>query len=131
MTTSLSALRALHLALESGLAGEPLRELFTPDATTTEYPNRLNPAGGSFDLARILAGSEAGAALLSQQRFDVHSTLESGSIVVARLTWNATIAHDRGPFTAGQQLTAHIAQFVEVEEGRIKSIATYDCYEPF
>jgi hypothetical protein len=32
---------------------------------------------------------------------------------------------------AGQQLRAHIAQFVSTRDGRISKIETYDCYEPF
>lgn len=35
-----------------------------------------------------------------------------------------------GPFVEGQVLTAHIAQFVRVDDDRIASIETYDCYEP-
>lgn len=48
-----------------------------------------------------------------------------------RSTWTGEIATDAGPFRAGQQLTAHVAQFIDVRDGRIASIETYDCYEPF
>ena len=48
-----------------------------------------------------------------------------------RLTWSGTVCADVGAFAAGQQLTAHIAQFITVRDGRISAIATYDCYEPF
>ena len=51
--------------------------------------------------------------------------------VVARLTWTGEVARDAGPFHEGQRLTAHIAQFAEVEGGRIRSIETFDCYEAF
>lgn len=34
-------------------------------------------------------------------------------------------------FRAGQTLTAHIAQFISTRDGRIASIETFDCYEPF
>jgi ketosteroid isomerase-like protein len=40
-------------------------------------------------------------------------------------------ASDAGPFRAGQELTAYIAQFVMVRDRRIVEIETYDCYEPF
>ena len=36
-----------------------------------------------------------------------------------------------GPFAAGRQLTAHVAQFVTVRDQKITSVETYDCYEPF
>jgi len=41
------------------------------------------------------------------------------------------VARDAGPFREGQRLTAHLAQFAEVEGGRIRSIETFDCYEAF
>ena len=41
------------------------------------------------------------------------------------------MARDVGLFRAGQELVAHIAQFVRVRDGRVASIETYDCYEPF
>lgn len=61
----------------------------------------------------------------------VRSFYEADGVVVSRLRWTGTVAKDVGPLKAGQQLVAHIAQFVEVADGRIASIETYDCYEPF
>ena len=37
----------------------------------------------------------------------------------------------RGPFTAGQEIVAHIAAFATIADGRIAGFETYDCYEPF
>jgi ketosteroid isomerase-like protein len=47
------------------------------------------------------------------------------------LTWTAVVARNIGPFREGQVLTAHIAQFIETRDGRVASIETFDCYEPF
>jgi ketosteroid isomerase-like protein len=52
-------------------------------------------------------------------------------LAILRIHWTATIARDAGPFKAGQQLSAYIAQFISTRDGRIASIETYDCYEPF
>lgn len=123
--------RALHSALESGRHGSQIEALFTPDAVTTEHPNAISPQGRTIELHDILAGSAAGAALLAHQHYDVHDAFATGDLAVLRLTWTGVIAADRGPFRAGQELTAHIAQFVRVQDGRIASIETYDCYEPF
>ncbi|MET0781133.1 MAG: nuclear transport factor 2 family protein, partial [Microbacterium sp.] len=82
------------------------------------------------DLAAMIAGSDRGAALLSAQEYKVHDIHEIGDLVIARLTWTGTVAVDAGPLTAGQQLVAHIAQFVTVRDGRIARIETFDCYEP-
>ena len=122
--------RALYAALESGRHGADLEPLFAPDATTTEHPNAISPRGRVVGLADILTGSTAGASLLARQRYEVRDAFAVGDLAVLRLTWTAVIAADAGPFRAGQELTAHIAQFVRVRDGRIASIETYDCYEP-
>lgn len=131
MTSPIETAQSLHTAIELGRVGHELEELFTPDATVTEYPNLIKPSGGAADLATMLAASRAGARLLSAQRYDVHHAAQSGNTAIMRLTWTGTVSADIGAFRAGQQLTAHIAQFITVREGRISAIATYDCYEPF
>jgi len=35
-----------------------------------------------------------------------------------------------GPFAAGQELVAHIAQWLEVRDGRVARLESWDCYEP-
>jgi len=126
----IETVRALHAALEAGKHGEELRDLFTADARTTEHPNLVKPKGGVVPLAKMLVESASGAHLLSQQRYDVHSAIEHGSLAILRLTWTGTVARAIGPFREGQTLTAHIAQFVETRDGRVVSIETFDCYEP-
>jgi ketosteroid isomerase-like protein len=61
----------------------------------------------------------------------VHHDLEQEDIVICRLTWTGVLAKTVGPFREGQILKAHIAQFIETRGGRIASIETFDCYEPF
>jgi ketosteroid isomerase-like protein len=129
--TPLEIARALHRALEAGKSGAELRALFTEDAKTIEHPNRIKPAGAVTTLAEMLTASAAGAQLLAQQTYDVHHALEQGSLAICRLTWTGVVRHSVGPFREGQVLTAHIAQFIETRAGRISSIETFDCYEPF
>lgn len=127
----IDAALALHAALAAGRHGEQLRDLFAPDATATEYPNAISPGVAIRGLEEVLTASAAGAALLARQSFDVHSAIAVGDTAIIRLTWSAEVAREAGRFAAGQRLTAHIAQFVRVEGGRIAELATYDCYEPF
>lgn len=127
----ISVARALHAALEAGRHGEQLRPLFTDDATTLEHPNLVKPGGATSDLAAMLAASTAGAGLLAEQRYEVRDALEVGDLAVLRVRWTGVVARDVGPFRAGQGLVAHIAQFVRTRDGRVASIETYDCYEPF
>lgn len=131
MGSPIEIARALHLALEAGKHGDELAPLFTADARTVEHPNLIKPRGAVTALAGMLAGSVAGAALLARQAYDVHSALEVGSTAIFRLTWRGTVAKAIGPLREGQELIAHIAQFIETRDGRIASIETYDCYEPF
>lgn len=129
--TPLQIARALHRALEAGKSGAELRALFTEDAKTVERPNLIKPAGAVATLERMLAASAAGAELLAQQSYTVHHELELGNLAVLRLTWTGVIRRSVGPFREGQELKAHIAQFIETRDGRIASIETFDCYEPF
>jgi ketosteroid isomerase-like protein len=130
-TSPIDIARALHTALEAGRHGDELRHLFTEDAKTIEHPNLVKPAGGTAELDRILAASKAGAGLLAKQVYDVHFAVEHGNTAILRLTWTAVVARNIGPFREGQVLTAHIAQFIETRDGRVASIETFDCYEPF
>ena len=129
--TPINVVHSLHRALEEGQQGEALRRLFTEDAVTIEHPNAVNPAGGTTHLEAMLAASERGGQLLSQQSYDVTDAIESGETAILRLRWTGTVSRDLGPFTAGQQLVAHIAQFVTVKGDRVSRVETYDCYEPF
>lgn len=128
--SALELARCLHEALESGRHGEDLRPLFADDAVTIEHPNLLKPKGARMQLEEMLAGSSAGAELLEWQRYDIHQAVEQEDEVVLRLTWTGMVARDAGPFTKGQELRAHIVQFIRTRDGRIREIETYDCFEP-
>ncbi|MET0715422.1 MAG: nuclear transport factor 2 family protein [Mycetocola sp.] len=131
MITPTDVLIGLHQALEAGEHGAALAAHFTDDAITVEHPNLIAPRGGRHDLPAVLAGSELGAALLSDQQYRIHSIDEVNTMVVARLTWTGTIRATTGPFKGGQQIVAHIAQFATVRDGRIAHLETFDCYEPW
>jgi ketosteroid isomerase-like protein len=120
----MDAIHALHRALEAGQSGDELRQFFTADAVTVEHPNLIKPTGARTPLGEMLAASTTGVQLLSSQKYDVHSVLRSGDTAALRLTWT-------GVLRTGEQLVAHIAQFVETRDGLISSIETFDCYEPF
>jgi hypothetical protein len=127
----ISVATSLLRALEAGQRGEDLRKYFAPAASTIEHPNRLKPEGARLTLDQMLTASEVGAGLLSSQRYDVRSAVAAGNTAILRLTWSGVIASDAGSFRHGDELVAHIAQFVETAGGLITSIETFDCYEPF
>jgi ketosteroid isomerase-like protein len=129
--SAMEVVEGLHKFLERGLHGDALGEFFTPNAVLVEYPNLVTPKGATRNPSEAAAGSKSGAELLAWQRYELRDAFQQGDTVIARVTWTAEIARDRGPFRAGQRLTAHLAQFITVREGRITRLETYDCYEPF
>jgi hypothetical protein len=131
MTSPIDVAQALHGALQAGHHSDELRNLLTDDVSFTEYPNLIKPVGATTGLSDILAASRAGARLLSSQLYDVHHAAAHGNTAILRLTWTGIVRESAGPFAAGQRLTAHIAQFMTVHDGRVAAIASYDCYEPF
>ena len=131
MSSAADIVLSFYRAIEEGQHGDQLTKFLSPDARTIERPTALVPGGRVSDRATMLANSTAGAGLLDHQSYQVQSLAEVDGTVVARLTWTGVIAQDAGPVTAGQTLTAHIAQFVRVRDGQIEQIETYDCYEPF
>ena len=121
----------MYRAIESGAHGDEVRTLFTDDVVTVERPNLISPTGRTSGLEQMTPASSAGAGLLARQTYDVISEVVVDDTAIVRLTWTGTVAVDAGPFHAGQELKAHIAQFVTASDGRISRIETYDCYEPF
>ena len=87
-------------------------------------PNAINRDGTERDLAAAREAFERGKGLLAAA--DATTSTRSstaGDTIAARATWRGTLA------ATGQELTAHIATFSEVRDGRIFRHATYDCYE--
>jgi ketosteroid isomerase-like protein len=103
---------------------DKLAAIIDPDVRFSEMPNLINPSGTERGADEALAGFRTGRELLSGQTYDVHSTLVDGDTIAARATWRGTLA------ATGQELTAHIATFTQVRDGKIFRHATYDCYEP-
>jgi ketosteroid isomerase-like protein len=95
------------------------------DVRFSEMPNLINSKGTERDLSIALRAFRRGKELLSAQSFEIHSALEVGDTIAARATWHGTLA------ATGQELSAHIASFTQVRDGRVYRHATYDCYEPF
>jgi ketosteroid isomerase-like protein len=105
--------------------------LLDPELRVIEHPNALVPAGTDRDREQTLAGFRAGKALLAEQAFVLHEMLATADTVAVRATWSGVVARDIGGFTAGARLTAHVASFLTVRDGRIVGHETFDCYEPF
>ena len=130
MTENETLIRSLYAAVEDDtLADDPMR-YWHPDAEQVEYPSLLRPAGHTRGLEGIVAGAQTGRGMIREQHYDVHSVIEQDDRLAVQFTWRATLAADIGGMTAGSELTAHIAAFYEIRDGRILRQSSYDCYEP-
>ena len=101
-----------------------------PDAVFTEHPNPIAPRGAVRTAAESLAGFRAGRALLREQSIEILELLVSGARAAVRATWSGVVGVDRGPFTAGTELTCVMAAFLTVIDNKIVAHDTYDCYPP-
>lgn len=125
-----SLIRSLLTAVADGtMLDDPMR-YWHPDARQIEYPSLLRPAGHTRELDGILAGAEAGRGMLREQRYDVHSVIEQGDRVAVQFTWHGVLGAGIAGMPEGSELTAHVAAFYEIADGRILTQASYDCYEP-
>ena len=100
-----------------------LAKLLHPQARISEMPNAINTGGSERDLDAALTAFRKGRTLLAEQSYDVEDVIVAGDKIAARATW-------RGRLSDGPELTARIATFTEVRDGRIYRHATYDCYIP-
>lgn len=109
---------------------DELREILASDAVFTEHPNPIAPHGAVRSVEQNLTGFRAGRALLSQQSIEVLEVLVSGDRAAVRATWSGTVGVDRGPFTAGTELSCVMAAFLTVRDNKVTVHDTYDCYPP-
>jgi ketosteroid isomerase-like protein len=123
--------RAYLAAIEAGAVGEELGRYFTEDAVQVEYPNRLNPHGGTSDRATIMARSVQGQHLLAAQHYRVLNLLAEGDRVAVEAVWTGMLAVPLGTLAAGDQMTAHFAMFFLLRDGRIARQHNYDCFAPW
>ena len=118
-------------AVESGATGERLRAFLHDDVEQIELPNRLFPDGARRDLTAILTSAEKGQKVLRSQRYDILQLVASGRQVAIEMMWRGELAVAVGSKKPGDALTGRFAFFLDIDEGRIRSMRNYDCYDPF
>ena len=118
-------------ALEGDAGSGGIAAFFADDVVQIEYPNRLTPNGAERDLAMLLEGHERGSQLMAGQRYEIRNALECGETVVLEVDWTGTLAIDAGSLSAGDEMHAHFAVFLEVRDGKIVRQRNYDCFEPW
>lgn len=126
---AIDVVRNYLAALQAGAVGEDLARFFTPDAVQTEFPNRLNPAGQTSDLATLLARTIQGRKVLSSQHFEIVSEVVQGNTVAIEARWTGVLAIALATLPAGSEMRAHFAMFFECRDGCIHRQRNYDCFE--
>lgn len=128
----LDTVRRLFTAIER-VDLPALADLYADDVVQFEPPNRLLPAGATRGKAQILEAARRGRALMSEQRFDITQAVVEGPSVALQARWMGRLAVDAPALqlAAGDCMTAHFAQFVEVRDGRVVRHTTYDCFDPW
>lgn len=95
--------------------------LLHDDVVVTEHPNKLNPAGASYDKAALRAAGERGAAILESERYDVRGLIVDGNRASVQTTWTGRLKN-------GVTMTAQICSVIELRDGKIWRQEQYDCF---
>ncbi len=130
MPTHSDTIHRLYAAIEAEAPAGELAAFFHPDAEQVEFPSLVRPAGHRRALPEMLAGAEAGRALIASQRFEVHTVVTDADRAAVQLTWTATTRAAVSGLPAGSRLVAHVAAFYVFRDGLVLRQSSYDCYEP-
>jgi len=116
---NVSTVRKYLAALESGAAGDKLREFFTDDVRQIEMPNQLNSRGQESDLENILQRSLQGLRLLQHQEYEIVSLVAQKDRVAVEARWTGTLAVPFGKMEPGAEMRASFAIFFLFRGGKI------------
>lgn len=123
--------RRFVAAVERSCSRDELASFMSDDVEQHELPNRLFPEGVRRDLATLLTSSEKGAKVLRSQTYDIVNIFGAGSHVAIEMKWKGVLAVPLGKLVPGDALTGQFAFFIEIEDGKIRRMRNYDCYDPF
>lgn len=111
-------------------APEDIGPFLHPDLALIEHPNAIAPTGNRRGRVEAIEGARAGRRLMRWQTLEDRRVAIAGDEVVVRGTWRGELADDAGALPAGGLVTAHLAMFFSVVDGRIVRQENFDCYEP-
>ena len=131
MSSNLDHAKQYLSALERMGPCDALRPFFAEEVVQIEYPNQLVRDGATRDLAAILEGCERGKKVVSEQRYEIRNAVAGENIVVLEVLWTGTLAVPVQSLSAGDQMTANFAVFLEFQDGKIVAQRNYDCFEPW
>ena len=110
---------------------DALFAMYHPDAVQIEWPNQLKPKGDRRTIAGLKADFERGKGLLQSQAYDITTLVCTDDTAAVEAVWTGTLAVAIGKLAPGEVMTAHIATFFTLKDGKITSQRNYDCFEAF
>ncbi len=128
--SNLDQARRYLKAIEDGEV-DLVTNLFSPDATIEQLPNRIYPQGLRADVTKIAGAFEKGRKPFSRQTYEITNHLVTGDLVAMEVIWTGTLTLAFGTLAAGSQMRCHSAMFIEFRNGKIVSQRNYDCFEPW
>ena len=128
--THLDTARRYLKTIEDGTFAD-LHDLFTPDVTIEQLPNRIYPNGIRSGLAQMAEAFAKGRKLLSSQTYEIKNAVVSGDTLAMEVLWTGTLAISFGNLSAGSKMRCHSAMFLEFQNGKIARQRNYDCFEPW
>jgi len=118
-------------AVESGAPFAEIEPFFAPELVQEEYPNLVVKNGITRDLAAIRDAAMRGRQVMTSQRYEILSAIESGDDVALEVQWSGTLAIAFGTIPAGGTMRARLAIFLKFRDGKIVRQHNYDCYDPW
>lgn len=108
-----------------------IADLFSPDATVEQLPNRIYPKGLKSGVSRMADAFDQGKKLLSSQNYEITSFIADGDRLSIEVRWTGTLAMAFGSLPIGSQMRADCAMFFVFKDGKIISQRNYDCFQPW
>ncbi|WP_115789135.1 nuclear transport factor 2 family protein [Arthrobacter silvisoli] len=126
--TPLDCVLGFIRAVEGGGGAEEVRPFLADNFRLTEWPHVLSVRGAIRDLRATLSGADQSKDVVRNQHFDIVRTTCEGNRVVLEINWSAVLLLDLPHWDAGDTIRARTTAVFEVENGRIRSQDSYDCY---
>ncbi len=101
---------------------DAVARLLHPDASVVEHPNKISPAGKTYDKAALRAAGERGKAVMTSERYEIRSMIVEGPRAAVSIAWTGTLAN-------GATMRAQICSVIEVRDELIYRQEQYDCFE--
>jgi ketosteroid isomerase-like protein len=124
------AKRYIELVSNPFTEPEALKSVLDQSLIWREMPNLFAPSGRVSDYPTALASFGKGREYLPKQTYTIGQAIASEDTVALEIRWAGEVVKSIGAFSAGSRLSAQIAIFLRIRDGKIVSQTDYPCYDP-